>query len=87
MKIKIGSKITKWGNSYGLRLPKDFVASFSQFQEASVEITMTSKDTFKVKGLKEVSVISKETFRKAFKGKEFEAQEYDWGKDKGKEIW
>lgn len=85
-KNRIISKITKWGNGYGLRLPKDFVESFSGSKKV-FEITNPSKGSFEVKEIKDQKIISTQEFIKHFKNNNLKLEEYDWGKPKGKEIW
>ena len=77
--------IQKWGNSQGIRIPKTVLKSLNLKQNDSVEI-ITNQDTIIIKKLNNKKHLTLEERLKNFNG-EYNAQEVDWGKPKGKEIW
>lgn len=89
MKKTVISKITGWGNSFGLRLSKNFVRTSNISLEKPLEVSLGTGGSIVVREVKKTSVnLSKDYFIKAFKnGKTVNAEEYDWGTPEGKEIW
>ena len=92
MKTTIRTKVTAWGNSYGLRLPKEFVES-SGLSKKTFSVFLDPKEKkIILEEEKTEHSISKEWFKQAlkkmkpmaFKNKE---TELDWGSPVGKEIW
>jgi antitoxin MazE len=77
------TKIQKWGNSYGIRLPKDLLDSGVFSIGATLEFKTKGKEVI----LKEVKK-PKLTLKEAMKGMtkaNFEPL-LDWGRDVGNEI-
>jgi antitoxin MazE len=78
--IYMQTKVTKWGNSYAIRLPKD-VAQALELKEESVLHLERKGNTI--------------TLRKPAKEQQLSAllknvtpqHEIDWGKGRGKEAW
>jgi antitoxin component of MazEF toxin-antitoxin module len=88
---RITTKISSWGNGYGIRLPKSFVEQISISPEHALELSMKD-DTFIItKSKVEKKVLSKEYFRNALKKikkmKNEDMHEINWGKPVGNEVW
>ncbi len=88
MKTVIKTKVTAWGNSYGLRLPKEFVNQNRDFFNSILEVSMDNK-TKKISLEPEKSEVkSVEYFIEQIKKmKKVRIKEFDWGPPVGKEIW
>lgn len=80
------TQIVKWGNSQGIRLPKQVLES-ADIQE---------NDMVEIKAEEACIIITKiekkkphRTLSERFEGYDGSAQveEYDWGKSIGKEVW
>jgi len=89
MKKTVISKISQWGNSFGLRLPRNFVTTSNISLERPLEISLGTRGSIVVREIKKSGVnLSKDYFIKAFKiGKPVNAKEYEWGTPQGREIW
>ena len=71
------TQVKAWGNSQGIRLPKDIL------QEANVEIN----DMLEVK-VSDGMIMLVKTFRhEKFGGKLNLDGEYEWDKPEGREVW
>lgn len=80
------SKIIKWGNSQGIRLPKHILDSANLADNDVVEI-IAKKDSIIIKKVKTKK--AHKTIQERFEGfsGEYEPTEIDWGKPEGKELW
>lgn len=92
MKKVIITKISEWGNGYGIRLPKAFVDEVSLLKNHKLEVTMRDNLSMLIKKSDEQKAITKEWFRKAIKKmakikKDDKHELIDWGKPLGNEIW
>jgi antitoxin component of MazEF toxin-antitoxin module len=90
MKNVIKTKVTSWGNSYGLRLPKSFINEHEEYLADEMEVVLDKNSKgFIVRPA--TTAKSKEYFReqlKKMKGtKSEDMHELDWGKPVGNEIW
>jgi antitoxin MazE len=78
------TNIQKWGNSLGIRLPKNIAVSKSLKVGSRVAVTETKKGIA-------IEVIQKKhrTLDEMLKGvtKDILHSEIDWGEQAGKEIW
>ena len=78
------TQVKEWGNSQGIRIPKEILASagiaLNEILEVSVSDGMiTLAKTFRHKTLEERAA--------AFDGKLMLDGEYDWGTPVGREVW
>ncbi|MCF7801236.1 MAG: AbrB/MazE/SpoVT family DNA-binding domain-containing protein [Candidatus Marinimicrobia bacterium] len=80
------TKIQKWGNSQGLRIPKHLLAEARIEMGDDVEVTV-QEGTLVISPLKNV----RKRYKLADLIKEipadYEPEEIDWGKPVGKEVW
>jgi antitoxin MazE len=72
------TKVAKWGNSYAVRLPKQFV----QDLQLNDEILMESKGDMLI-----LRKPSKEAQLKELLKDMKPQEEVDWGQRRGKEVW
>ena len=70
------TQVKAWGNSQGIRLPKDIL------QEANVEIN----DMLEVK-VSDGMIMLVKTFRHQKLEERAENGEYEWDKPEGREVW
>ena len=91
----MNTKIKKWGNSQGIRIPKAFLETLDLASDDSVEI-FTEQDKIIIKKVSESSHLKIEDRLQKFYGNNLEdsgtnlietQKEMDWGKPVGKEIW
>jgi antitoxin component of MazEF toxin-antitoxin module len=88
MKKTITTNIAPWGNSFGVRIPKDFLEQGGFEIETPVSISLSEKTLSITANRLPDKVKSKEFFKKAFKNSKLvKAEELDWGTPQGKEIW
>ncbi len=90
MKNVIKTKVTSWGNSYGLRLPRNFINENKDYFNNVLEVSLNKENqNLLIRPL--VVVKSKEYFREQLKkmkrAKSEDMHELDWGKPVGNEIW
>lgn len=85
--------IQKWGNSQGLRIPKVLLDTFGMQENDRVELTQ-AEDGIRIKKVPTARHKTLEERLTTFYGKSIdeigrinEAQEIDWGKPVGEEIW
>ena len=89
------TKIKKWGNSQGVRIPRAFLDNVGISEEDDIEITSDQEKIViqKVKNNKHISL--KEQLEKYYhqpieeilSNKREPSEEVDWGKPVGKEEW
>lgn len=77
-------KISKWGNSHGVRLPKDVLSRAGISQTDCVEITAVGKKIVISKVETEPSL---ENLFRGYDMSRYTAKELDWGSPAGKEVW
>lgn len=89
------TKIKKWGNSQGIRIPKVFLETLNISNDDEVEI-MTEQEKIVIKKISKQEPITIKDRLENFYGKKLEEilsnpseaqEEIDWGKPVGKEIW
>lgn len=87
MSKPIITKVTPWGNSFGIRLPKGFVEDNKFLTDEFLEVD--KKDgVLHIKKVSLSNVHTKEYFKNGIKKMSpVKDKEYDWGKPVGKEIW
>ncbi len=87
MKKKVQTKISKWGNGYGIRIPVHLIGELT-LSEGTVVGLMTEGDKIVVKperSFKNIKNMSLDAIYKGFE-KEKDVEDYYGGK-KGREIW
>lgn len=79
--------IQKWGNSLGVRLPKELADSFNLTAGSRV-VFVRNKNSFEIQPQVKTQ-IPKYTLEELVKGitKKNRHKEFDWGKPMGKEVW
>ena len=89
------TKIKKWGNSQGVRIPKVFLETLNISNDDEVEI-MTEQEKIVIKKISKKDPITIKDRLEIFYGKKLEEillnpsdpqEEIDWGKPVGKEVW
>jgi antitoxin MazE len=78
------TKLQKWGNSDGIRIPSSYLKSLNLKTNDKVEINVENEKIviYKVKASK---ISLKEEFEK-YNGENL-SKEFTWDEDKGNEIW
>lgn len=79
-------KVKKWGNSQGIRIPKNFLKVLGVDTNDEVELSINENEDSLI--LKKTTN-QKVTMKKLFEGYEgnYNAEEIDWGERQGKEEW
>lgn len=90
-KKTIITKISEWGNGYGIRLPKSIVEEAPELNGCELTVSLKDNSMIITKN-KTNKVTSKEEFKKALKemgpvDEEDQHELIDWGKPVGNEIW
>ena len=85
------TKLQRWGNSQGVRLPKSIVESLGMTVGSTVIVEVSedhsritlkpAKNDLQVRGRHRIEDLIAGSSPKAFSG------EYDWGTTHGKEVW
>lgn len=83
--IDMITKLQKWGNSQGIRIPKSILESVNWNDDEKIELKIENDKIIleKVDNTKRKNI--KELFEN-FNGK-YEPIDIDWGKPEGDEIW
>ena len=83
--------VVKWGNSHGIKLPKDFLQNIQIFENDPVDVILENDkiiikkiNTNEHKTIKERLI---EFYGKNYKKYNSTQNEIDWGKSVGKEVW
>jgi len=85
--MKMTTTIQKWGNSQGVRLPKNIMETLSLRENERVDISIESDSIIiKKAARKRRAKISLEERFVDYKG-DYKCEEADWGKPVGKEYW
>lgn len=79
----MATQVQKWGNSQGIRLPKQALKIALIKENDKVNITATENQIIITK------IKSHKPLEERFQGYEgdYKCTEYDWGKPSGKEVW
>lgn len=89
------TKIKKWGNSQGIRIPKVFLETLNISNDDEVEI-LTEQEKIVIKKISKKEPLTIQDRIEQFYGQKLETvlansteyqKEIDWGKPVGKEIW
>ncbi|MEA4845819.1 MAG: AbrB/MazE/SpoVT family DNA-binding domain-containing protein [Clostridiaceae bacterium] len=80
------SKVQKWGNSQGVRIPKYILQKAEIFEGDNVEISLADNKIILFKPKKILKKYTLEELFKDYKG-DYKPGEYDWGMPVGKEEW
>lgn len=78
------AKLQKWGNSDGIRIPKNFLKSLNLKTNDKVDLKYEN-DKIIITKPKRVKISLEERFAE-YKGKNL-AKDFTWDNAKGKEIW
>ena len=79
----INQKITKWGNSLGIRLPQSLIQKVG-WQEGE-QITITTNENQIILSVAKPKYCLEELLKNA--NPEDQQSEIDWGESRGAEIW
>ena len=85
--------IAKWGNSQGIRLPKNFLENLELKDNDTVEILLDNdkiiiKKKYQHKSLKQrVEEFHGKDFESVLKEIPYKFEETDWGQPAGEELW
>lgn len=80
------SKVQKWGNSQGIRIPKYILHKAEINEGDNVEISLEDDKIILFKPRKLLKNYTLEELFKDYKG-DYKPGEYDWGAPVGKEEW
>ncbi len=80
------SKVQKWGNSQGIRIPKNLLENSHIKIGEEVDISVQDgriivEPTHKIRGKYRIEELA------AKMPKDYQTQEQDWGAPAGKEVW
>jgi antitoxin MazE len=85
------TRIVKWGNSQGIRIPKAFLKTIHVSENDPVNITLSDEKIIikKIDGKKHKTTEERlvEFYGENFDQKRTVQKEIDWGQPVGKEIW
>ena len=79
------SKIQKWGNSHGIRIPKAILETVKWKEDECVEIFIENNKIV-IEKLEDKNRKNIKQLFENYKG-EYEPIDIDWGKTEGNEIW
>jgi len=80
------TKITKWGNSQGLRISKELLSNLGVREGEEVEVLLDGK-ALTIRPNKNPKTKVDLTDLVAEMPADYHVDESDWGENKGKEIW
>lgn len=89
-KLNVIVPIRKWGNSQGIRIPKNFMEELHVKENESIELSVV-EDTIVIKKCKKFNNLRERL--ESFYGKPIEeifvepTEDVSWGEPVGKEIW
>ena len=85
------TKVVKWGNSHGIRLPKAFLKNINIFENDHVDVILDNEkiiiQKFETKKRKTLEQRLFEFYGENYKNIVEPQKEYDWGNPVGKEVW
>jgi antitoxin MazE len=85
------TKIVKWGNSRGIRIPKAFLENMNVAENDPVYITLSDEKIIieKIKDIKHKTTEERlaEFYGENFDQKRAVQKEINWGRPVGQEIW
>ena len=79
------TKIQKWGNSQGIRIPKSIMDSMNWKNDDELSISTEQNKLI----IEKISSKKRKNIRELFEGYngKYEPIDIDWGKPEGSEIW
>lgn len=82
------SRLQKWGNSSGIRIPSSFLKSLGLKNDDKIEIVQEEDSIIISKPKKRHLTLEEriEMYEKASDSEKGNIETYDWGEDLGKEI-
>ena len=83
----VQTKVMPWGNSFGLRLPRSFVAEHEAYFKGSLEVSWDVQGKMLV--LRQLSPVRTKgsIVEQMERMKPVKGEEVDWGVVVGKEVW
>ena len=78
-------RVNRWGNSLGIRLPKEFIEKENITETSRVEINITENGLYLTRAKEPRKHISLAERFKDYKG-DYNGETIDWGNDVGGEI-
>jgi antitoxin MazE len=80
------TKIQAWGNSQGLRIPRELLEAVQMSIGDEVEIS-TEGNAIVIRGARKIRGRYKLEDLLAQLPEDYQGEELDWGKPQGKEVW
>ena len=85
------TKIVKWGNSNGIRLPKAFLKNIQIFENDPVDVVLEN-DRIIIKKIidnkhKTIKERLMDFYGESYEQNSSQQNEIDWGKSVGNEVW
>ena len=81
--MNVTTKIQKWGNSFAIRIPKEFIEELNLKQGSEIELRKID-DTLQIIPKKRKPTLE-ELMAKITPENQYD--EIDWGTPQGKEVW
>ena len=78
-------RVNRWGNSFGIRLPKEFIDSANITEKSQVEISLTDEGLLVTRAKEPYKHIHLAERFKDYKG-DYKGEAINWGEDVGGEI-
>ncbi|HML05081.1 MAG TPA: AbrB/MazE/SpoVT family DNA-binding domain-containing protein [Methanobacterium sp.] len=77
------TKLQKWGNSQGVRIPKEILSKISISEGDSVDVSYEGNVII----IKRIQPLKRYSLEELFKNNEVQVEEEYWGSPEGKEEW
>ena len=77
------TKLQKWGNSQGVRIPKEILTKISISEGDSVDVSYDGNIII----IKRIQPLKKYSLEELFRDNEVQIKEEHWGSPEGKEEW
>lgn len=77
------TKLQKWGNSQGVRIPKEILTKISISEGDSVDVSYDGNMII----IKRIQPLKRYSLEELFKDNEVQTKEEHWGSPEGKEEW
>jgi antitoxin MazE len=83
--VFLTSTIRRWGNSAAVRIPRDILSQANLAEGIDIEIALTDNNEIILRAIRKRPTIQ-ELFS-GYDGDYLQADEIDWGKPQGDEVW
>lgn len=80
------ARLHKWGNSFGIRVPSNFLKELNLKENDLLEIKQVDEKIVITKSIKEDQKISLKKLFEQYHGENL-AKDFSWDENVGKEIW